>query len=158
MNTTPPVNGAGHEDEGAAVNGDGDALAQTTSRLLTVADEEHPSPSLSSSSDPTNSVSNDLLTRRGARPVPPPFLTEQDSSAPNRTSAGRIDYLRPITPTGPLMGLEIDGGSLSSPTTEQLAEQGPVTPTNTAGPFVFDGSAGGPAIGTAVSTGSGPAD
>jgi hypothetical protein len=152
MNTTPPVNGEASEVEGPGMNGEGTGLTKTVSKLSNVVDEDLPSPALSSSSDPTNTVSNDLRTRRGARIIPPPSPAEPESSAHHRTSSSRIDYLRPITPTGPLMGLEINGGALSSPTTEQLAEQGPVTPTNSAGPFVFDGSAGGLTIGTAVST------
>ena len=52
-------------------------------------------------------------------------------------------YLRPITPTEPLMG-QADGHGTQSqtPTFDMLVREGPMTPTNTAGPFVFDGSAG----------------
>ena len=54
-----------------------------------------------------------------------------------------IEYLRPITPTEPLMdGESIDRAHSRTPTTEMLVTEGPMTPTNTAGPFVFDGSAG----------------
>ena len=157
MNTTPPVNGTEHESREVAVDGD-DALANSPSIFQDVADEGRLSPSATTSSDPTNSAENDLLACRGARPIPAPFSIEQDSSTPASTSSGRIDYLRPITPTGPLMGLDINGDSISTPTAEQLVEQGPMTPTNTAGPFVFDGSAGGGPIGTAVSTGSSTAE
>ena len=155
MNTTPPANGEASESEAAGTNGESAGLTHAVSKLSSVVDEDLPSPALSASSDPTNGTSNDLRTRRGARIIPPPSPAEPESSAQRRTSSGRIDYLRPITPTGPLMGLEINGDQLSSPTTEQLAEQGPVTPTNSAGPFVFDGSAGGLAIGTAVTTNQG---
>ena len=57
-----------------------------------------------------------------------------------RLPSGSGPFLRPITPTEPLMS----GGEATShtPTTDMLANEGPMTPTNTAGPFVFDGSAG----------------
>lgn len=152
MNTTPPVNGDGAEGDGQSMSGESGALTKTVSKLSSVVDEDLPSPALSSASDPTHIVSSDLRTRRGAPILPPPCPAEPESSSQRRTSSSRVDYLRPITPTGPLMGLEINGSPLSSPTTEQLAEQGPVTPTNSAGPFVFDGSAGGLTIGTAIST------
>ena len=157
MNTTPPVNGTAHEGEGLATNGSDEALAHSTSRLLAVADDHHLTPPISASSDSTNSIPNDLLARRGANRISPPFQPAQDQTA-IRTISGQIQYLRPITPTEPLMGLDMSGTSLSTPTTEQLVSDGPMTPTNTAGPFVFDGSAGRAAIGTAISTGDSLAD
>lgn len=54
-----------------------------------------------------------------------------------------VEYLRPITPTEPLMEDEgLDRTHSRTPTMEMLVTEGPMTPTNTAGPFVFDGSAG----------------
>jgi len=158
MNTTPPVNGVDHEGGEVGVKEGDSAMAQSTSERQVNTAENQITPSTTTSSDPTNSASNDLLSRRGARPTAPPFPNEQDLSMPIRTASSRIDYLRPITPTGPLMGLDMSGDSILTPTTEQLVEQGPMTPTNTAGPFVFDGSAGGGAIGTAVSTGGSTAE
>lgn len=158
MNTTPPVNGVQHEAGEVAVNEDNHALAHPASESPVNAHEHHLTHFATTSSDPTNSASHDLLSRRAARPIEGPFSSEQDLSMPIRTAPGPIDYLRPITPTGPLMGLEIDGDPIPTPTTDQLVEHGPMTPTNTAGPFVFDGSAGGGAIGTAVSTGGSTAE
>lgn len=159
MNTTPPVNGVQQgPGEATASSDDENAMTHSTSAYETSADDDHLTPSATTSSDPTNSASNELLDRRGAGPAAASFPPEQESSTPVMTTSGRIDYLRPITPTGPFMALDINEDSTSTPTAEQLVEHGPMTPTNTAGPFVFDGSAGGGAIGTAVSTGGSTAE
>lgn len=139
------ADGAIQEDEDEIMDGDDKALSQTTSRMLSVQNPELP-PVTSTSSDPVNganasasgsSASADLLSRRGARHISPPF----PPIAETRSLSGSA-HLRPITPTRPPIGDGLDEASLRTPTTDMLIHDGPMTPTNNAGPFVFDGSAG----------------
>ena len=76
-------------------------------------------------------------------------LTQQDEAElnlRNRTGPTPTPYLRPITPTQPLMGEEgFSPDDQSHPhlmPVDSVTSDGPMTPTNSAGPFVFDGSAG----------------
>lgn len=138
------ANGTIAEGEEMEGNGDDEALSRAASLLLSVRDDTHLTPSTTGSSDPTNGTteSPNLLARRGARPISPSIIPvgEQPTSA---TAAGQVQYLRPITPTRPLLADdELDETSLRTPMTDMLVNDGPMTPTNNAGPFVFDGSAG----------------
>lgn len=131
-------------EEAMAIGGEDDGLSNATSRLLSVRNEGHPTPSVTTSSDPTDEANPtpSLLTRRGARRISPPFSRAGDRSA-SKSSPGTVQFLRPITPTQPLLGSEETSESaLRTPTTDMLIHDGPMTPTNNAGPFVFDGSAG----------------
>ena len=137
----PSQHGSGTipEDDDLDMDGDDEALSQATS-TLSVQHGNLP-PIKSSSSNPVNgsNASDSLLSRRGARRVSPPFTTATESrSSPGSTQS--VQYLRPITP--PPMGTGMDESSMRTPTTEMLIHDGPMTPTNNAGPFVFDGSAG----------------
>ncbi|KAF6222143.1 hypothetical protein HO133_001229 [Letharia lupina] len=132
------------EQRGMAMGGEDNGLSNTASRLLTVRDDSHSTPSVTASSDPTNGANTapGLLTRRGARRISPPFSYAGDQSA-SKSTPGAVQFLRPITPTQPLLGTEdFNESALRTPTTEMLIHDGPMTPTNNAGPFVFDGSAG----------------
>ena len=132
------------EREVRVVDGEDEGLSNTTSRLLSVRDDSHFTPSVITSSDTTDSgdTAQGLLTRRGARRISPPFSRTGDRSASKSTS-GPLQFLRPITPTQPLLGTEdLNESALRTPTTDMLVRDGPMTPTNNAGPFVFDGSAG----------------
>ena len=139
-----PSNGAISEHEDLEIDDMEEELSSRTSRKLVIRNNTQVTPSSTTVPEPNSasSASNNLLVRRGARRISPPFsaATEQ----PNITSAsGPIQYLRPITPTQPLMSNELNEGSLRTPTTtDMLIHDGPMTPTNNAGPFVFDGSAG----------------
>ena len=111
-----------------------------------------------------------LLSRRNARRVSPPYVHRIGEPIPERSedtsssSSNFQDYLRPITPTQPLMpddestpNNEFASALRTSPPLDILMSDGPMTPTNNAGPFVFDGSAGraegrGAAIGLSVET------
>lgn len=138
------INGSIPEDEEMSISGDGEALSSTTSRLLSIHDENSLPPDLTASAVSLNSheTSPSLLLRRGASRIAPPFVPAMESPAP-RTPSGQIEYLRPITPTQPLMSDgDLKESSMGTPTTDMLANEGPMTPTNNAGPFVFDGSAG----------------
>lgn len=145
-------------------NGDDAEMAATTGRLLSIrngADESPISPVLpidglpDGSNNPANPVdASTLLSRRNARRISPPQGNLSNRTNPFRNSeeenATLGNYLRPITPTQPLMHEEEmmsnDGsrsGQISSANaSEMLIADGPMTPTNNAGPFVFDGSAG----------------
>ncbi len=132
------------EQEEMAMDGEDDGLSNTTSRLLSVRGDSQSIPSVTTSPDPTNgaTTASGLLTRRGARRISPPFSHAGDQSA-SKSNSGAVQFLRPITPTQPLLGTEdFNESSLRTPTTDMLIHDGPMTPTNNAGPFVFDGSAG----------------
>ena len=140
------------------MEGDSGELATTTSRLLSIrnsTDEalpetqpEHPDPALGSG-DPSS-----LLSRRNARHSSPPqnLLGNNASlsfgSIPEQMSPFS-DYLRPITPTQSLLhddeltpNTESPGALDPTSSATEMLVDGPMTPTNNAGPFVFDGSAG----------------
>ena len=132
------------EQEEMAMSGEDKGLSNSTSRLLSVRDGSYPTPSVMTPSDSTNGANTapGLLTRRGARRVSPPFPHAENQSASKCTS-GAVQFLRPITPTRPFSGTEdLNESALRTPTTDMLIHDGPMTPTNNAGPFVFDGSAG----------------
>ena len=139
-----PSNGVISEHEDLEIDAMEEELSSRTSRKLVITNDTHLTPCSTNSTESNNasSASHNLLVRRGARRISPPFpaATEQ----PNiRSASGPIQYLRPITPTQPLMGDELNEASLRTPTTtDMLIHDGPMTPTNNAGPFVFDGSAG----------------
>ena len=145
MSSIHRADGSIHENDEVALDGDVEALSVKASRLLSIRDDAQSTPSPTTSSEHTNGLSSsaNLLTRRGARRISPPFSPTKDPSDPSST-AGQVQFLRPITPTQPLMGNDdIPEPSLRTPTTtDLLTHDGPMTPTNNAGPFVFDGSAG----------------
>lgn len=131
------------EQDDLAIDSD-NGLAQATSNL-TIRNGTTSALQSNTASDLTSAVnvSPNLLTRRGARRTSPPASTARNSSASEAPSVP-VQYLRPITPTQSLLGDEdLNESSLRTPTlTETLTHDGPMTPTNNAGPFVFDGSAG----------------
>ena len=115
--------------------------------------------SLGSSDRPNASMpssSSSIINRRNASRKTatqqssddPSSASTSNSEEPARPSSNFADYLRSITPTQPIMQEEENtpNGSPSAlattPTGAELANEGPMTPTNNAGPFVFDGSAG----------------
>lgn len=138
------MNGSIPGHEATSTDGDVSGLSRAA-RTLSIREDIHRTPSLTTSSDLTSgpNAHSGLLTRRGARRISPPLLATSEQPS-IETSSGHIEYLRPITPTEPLMGDdEINESSLRTPTTtDMLVNDGPMTPTNNAGPFVFDGSAG----------------
>lgn len=141
---TRQTNGTMPEHDDFTMDGVDEALSNAAMRNLTIDNNAHLIPTMTTSSDPTNesSASLSLLTRRGARRIEPTFppITEQSAT---RTASGPVQYLQPITPTRSLTGDDVDQTALRTPTrTDMLLHDGPMTPTNNAGPFVFDGSAG----------------
>ena len=144
LNSAHATNGSIPEHDEMSIDGDDEALSTTTSRVLSIKDDTQPTPSLNTASDPTNgaNASPNLLIRRGARRILPPSQPAGEQSA-TRSPSGQVQFLRPITPTQPLMGNDdLNESSLRTPMTDMLIHDGPMTPTNNAGPFVFDGSAG----------------
>lgn len=131
------------EQEELAIDGN-DELAHATSDL-TIRNGINSTSQLTTAYDPTNGSNSSLglLTRRGARRISPPFTPAREYSDSEAPSVP-VQYLRPITRTQPLLGDEImNEPSLLTPAiTDQFTHDGPMTPTNNAGPFVFDGSAG----------------
>lgn len=96
-----------------------------------------------------SSIINRRNTSRRQSPQQPQPVEEQSSLARSDEITRRTANLRPITPTQPnLCDIDVtppnDSPSAreTTPTGADLASDGPMTPTNNAGPFVFDGSAG----------------
>lgn len=141
---THATNGFISAHDESANDGDDDVLSRITSRVLSMRDDPNLKPTLTNSSDSIGGLSTSisLHARRGAHRISPPFLPS--SEQPNtRHGAGRVQLLRPVTPTQPLLGVEaLNEPSIRTPGTDILMHDGPMTPTNNAGPFVFDGSAG----------------
>lgn len=131
------------EQDELAIDG-GNDLAYKTSNL-TIRNGTNSTPQLARASDPISglNLSSDLLVRRGARRISPP-LTPAREHLNSEARSIPVQYLRPITPSQPLLGDEgLNESSLRTPTmTDHFTHDGPMTPTNNAGPFVFDGSAG----------------
>lgn len=114
------------------------------------------SPSLASrATNPSVSVaSSSIINRRNASRMTTNLRSSENLASsfiieePSSRISNLANYLRPITPTQPT----VQRGNVTpnrSPSTlitpppgGDLATDGPLTPTNNAGPFVFDGSAG----------------
>ena len=113
-------NGSAHLDE------DHDQFMATAARSLSMNDQH---------GDTVNGVPpSTLLSRR--RPT-------NEGQSDMRLPSNQTQFLRPITPTEPLDAtVNVDSAHGQTPTMDMLVREGPMTPTNTAGPFVFDGSAG----------------
>lgn len=144
ISSTDATNGDSvSEQRAASVNQDNDTLSDAA-RVL---QDTHLAPSLATASAPTNGSSSSphLIDRRSASRPSPAYPRHSEDSV-TRTAPipiAPVQYLRPITPTQPLMiNGELDEARSHTPMTEMLVTDGPMTPTNNAGPFVFDGSAG----------------
>ncbi len=143
------INGTIPEYDERVIDGDDEGLSHSTSRLLSIRDHDQVEPRSATPPGTLNGASTalDLLSRRGARRISPPFAPTQVHPTPPNvapTQANQVQYLRPITPTQPLLGDEdLNESSTRTPTmADHFTQDGPMTPTNNAGPFVFDGSAG----------------
>ncbi|KAL8968403.1 MAG: hypothetical protein Q9197_004904 [Variospora fuerteventurae] len=166
-----PSNGISREAAHEEIEHEDNDLASMTSRQLSVrnggdppthaiesAGVDAPPPSRaapspnadgasSSSSSSSSSSLPSLLNRRNARHVTPPRQERLPSTAEEQSTSlplAQDAYLRPITPTqaslaaGDFFHRDAMMGDAITPS----SELGPMTPTNNAGPFVFDGSAG----------------
>lgn len=133
---------SGRPDSNVLYTDNDENLAQAASRMLSIEGDHALTPVTTSVSDPTSTASSattSLLGRRGVPPMPSPFAgTERLRVA--RSTSENVELLRPNTPTEP--HVEAPDHTDITPTAEQLSTDGPLTPTNNAGPFVFDGSAG----------------
>lgn len=95
-----------------------------------------------------SSIINRRNTSRRQSTQQPQPVDEQSSLARSDEISRRTSNLRPITPTQPNLRDVVTPPNDSPPAREttptgaDLASYGPMTPTNNAGPFVFDGSAG----------------
>ena len=140
-------------------NGDGqdEDLAAMSNRILTVRNVPVPTPPIPSLthsfstptdlahvSSPQNIIGRRNASRTQARPANSDSLTPKPNDSSSRTPEFS-NHLRPITPTESLsqdQNVTLAGLPSGQEATELLASDGPMTPTNNAGPFVFDGSAG----------------
>ena len=144
MSSTGEFDGIAAEQDQQVLDSDDDLLHSTT-RLLAIHDQSQMAPQAAVPAESLNGsqAAPDLLSRRGARRISPPFAPVRESPATN-VPRNQVQYLRPITPTQPLLGDgELNESATRTPTSsDHFAPDGPMTPTNNAGPFVFDGSAG----------------
>ena len=153
-------------DAGAVIstnesNGNDMDLATATTRHLSIrngTDASPISPVTPMEVLPDPNTSSTSLSRRNARRISPPQGGGLSNGLPlspshfgnnHEENSAFGNYLRPITPIQPLMRDEdmADGESppeqASTPNASEISiADGPMTPTNNAGPFVFDGSAG----------------
>ena len=143
--STGMTNGSIPEHDEKSLENDDEVLAQSTARQLPTHDYAHTIPQTATSSDYTNGsiLTSGLLSRRGARRISPSSPTAQDHPALYSPST-QAPLLHPIAATQPLLGNEEASEPLvGTPVqVDPFTHDGPMTPTNNAGPFVFDGSAG----------------
>lgn len=100
--------------------------------------------------DSTPSAPSSIIDRRNASRMTTPPQSNEDSTPTSRPdevarrTSNYANYLRPITPTEPILQEDVtpNGSPSALATGADLTSDGPMTPTNNAGPFVFDGSAG----------------
>lgn len=126
---------------------DDDSIVAATSRvsIQNATEETMSDPKTAPRGPPSvSSPPSSLLARRNFANSTP-FSLGPDFQQTSNTG----NYLRPITPTQSLFSHDdaTPNVELANPAMEQnvleLLSNGPMTPTNNAGPFVFDGSAGG---------------
>ena len=145
LNITGAANDVVSEYDQQAIDGGDEYLSHSASRHLNIHDHDNAEPRLGTLTEPATraNMAPIQLNRRGARQTSPPFTPTRDQSVASSPST-HAQYLRPITPTQPLLESErLDGSTTQVPImTDHFAQDGPMTPTNNAGPFVFDGSAG----------------
>lgn len=130
--------------------------ARTSSRILSVQNGQGPSPSLSNfvsyvskSTDQavgSNTPTNLAYRRNASRTNTQSFTGDPTASGFNTIGRGGPSFLSYARPATPIQSLPRDDETTpdGSPSAggELLATDGPMTPTNHAGPFVFDGSGG----------------
>jgi len=152
-NGVPQTNGVSSESARLLSHDEDESMEAMSSRLSSVRIEADPSAALSNAQNEEPKPT--LFSRRTSRMTSPTYTHQVGQTIPERsenTSSPSSDfqnYLRPITPTQPLIP-EDDltpndgfGSPLRASTpSDMLVSDGPMTPTNNAGPFVFDGSAG----------------
>ena len=165
-NDLPTVDGTGPAITEGAINQEDDSLATMTSRQLSVqngvdSSPEHAGDDSSApprvAAPPTTERTSALNTlpsilsrrgnRRGTPPLGQPLPSTSEESA---TSGGAASAsFRPVTPTWPLVedgdpstGMTMPVAGLTPNAADMMNADGPMTPRNDAGPFVFDGSAG----------------
>ena len=131
VNGTPPID---QEDTqvNRGINGRSFSISGARSAPVSTA----VTPAVDIASDPMNEVMppTGIFGRRTAAAGEPAEI---------RLPSGSMQFLRPIIPSQPLMGdNSLNRDNVGTPTLELLNGDGPMTPTNNAGPFVFDGSAG----------------
>lgn len=165
----PAPDETSHEAVQQALDEEDNSLATATTRQLSVRNGIDPPPesaeytgvdappptrsALSPTTDrgPVSSSLPNLLHRRNAQGITPPHHMPLASTVEGQETGNTLSehaFLRPITPSQSLLA---DGDFLSRDAMMGDAmtpgsEMGPMTPTNNAGPFVFDGSAGRDAI------------
>ncbi|KAL8786157.1 MAG: hypothetical protein Q9213_002927 [Squamulea squamosa] len=161
----PNSDGTGHEAAQQALDEEDTSLANVTTRQLSVRNGIDPPPesaeytgvdapppsrsALSPTTDygATSSSLPNLLNRRNGRRITPPRhipLPTTDEGQAMAIPLTHDAFLRPITPSQSFLeeGDFLNREVMMSDAITPGSELGPMTPTNNAGPFVFDGSAG----------------
>lgn len=144
------TDGANAEADAPGTGEDDERLATSASRILSIrhgSEQSSPpgmQPKQQQSAPITSTGQPSILIRRNFANSAPFSLGQM----PQPPLASR-DYLRPITPIGSLLrdqDFTPNGESANlpamTPGVMAMLADGPMTPTNNAGPFVFDGSAG----------------
>ncbi|KAL8735986.1 MAG: hypothetical protein Q9166_000548 [cf. Caloplaca sp. 2 TL-2023] len=165
VSEAPAVDGTSHETAQRALDEEETSLATATTRQLSIRNGIDPPPesaeytgvdapppsraALSPTTDrgASSSAAPSLLHRRNGRRITPPRhipLPSTDEDQAMTIPLSRDTYLRPITPTQSLLGVGdlLNREAIMGDAMTPGSELGPMTPTNNAGPFVFDGSAG----------------
>ncbi|KAL8985871.1 MAG: hypothetical protein Q9205_000521 [Flavoplaca limonia] len=161
----PAPDETSHEAVQQALDEEDNSLATATTRQLSVRNGIDPPPesaeytgvdapppsrsALSPTTErgPVSSSLPNLLHRRNAQGIMPPRhmpLASTDEGQETGITLSEHAFLRPITPSQSLLadGDFLSRDALMGDVMTPGSEMGPMTPTNNAGPFVFDGSAG----------------
>ncbi|KAL9603076.1 MAG: hypothetical protein Q9219_001440 [cf. Caloplaca sp. 3 TL-2023] len=159
----PVTNGTSPDAAQQEIDMEDDSLANATSRQLAVRNGidppsdsieytgvDAPPPSRAAASPDasrTNAAKSppNLLNRRNARGITPPNHVPLPATVEEQLSnlsLTRDSYLRPMTPGQASLGYTEFFTREAIDAITPGSELGPMTPTNNAGPFVFDGSAG----------------
>ena len=146
-----------HSEHPAFRVGEEEHPARTSSRVLSVQNGQGPSPSFSSSvshfskstdqavgsTAPTNLAFRRNASRTNTQSFAGDPTASRFDNTIDRGGSSFPNHQTPITPIRtPSRAEEITPDGSPSGGGEMLATDGPMTPTNHAGPFVFDGSAG----------------
>lgn len=144
--TISPDSNPAHSSIGLSSSASADQHAhppQIPSNYSYLSSNNHPNAS-------TPAAPSSIIDRRNAsrmttqqHSIEDPTLTTRSDDVTRRAS-NYTNYLRPITPTEPILQEDVtpNGSPSALVTGADLTNDGPMTPTNNAGPFVFDGSAG----------------
>lgn len=151
VNAEPPPRAENRSSVSVSVSAQSKVISVRPKAVSVTPDNSSGSPSAinANPSQFVSSIINRRNTSRRQSTQQPQPVDEQSSLSRSDEITRRTANLRPITPTQTnLRDVDVTPPNNSPPAREttpmgaDLASDGPMTPTNNAGPFVFDGSAG----------------